>query len=113
MTRRSLCAKIVAAGILLITASAMATANFRASLAADAPVAIENLKQTLELVLRARRPEEFAFIARVVELVDAGTLPRDMVESTLGWVRKKDPRRPFQYFEQALRVRAKAIGVEL
>ena len=74
---------------------------------------IENLKQTLEQVLRARRQEEFDFIAKVVGLVDAGTLPRSMVESTLHWVRKKNPKRPFQYFEQALRVRAKEIGVEL
>jgi hypothetical protein len=74
---------------------------------------IENLKQTLEQVLRARRQEEFDFIARVVGLVDAGTLPREMVESTMLWVRKKNPKRPFPYFEQALRVRAKEIGVEL
>ena len=74
---------------------------------------IENLKQTLEQVLKARRQEEFEFIARVVQLVDAGTLPRDMVHSTMLWVRKKNHRRPFQYFEQALRVRAKEIGVEL
>ena len=74
---------------------------------------IENLKQTLEQVLRARRQEEFDFIAKVVELVDAGTLPRDMVHTTMLWVRKKNPKRPFPYFEQALRVRAKEIGVEL
>jgi hypothetical protein len=74
---------------------------------------IENLKQTLEQILRARRQEEFDFIARVVDLVDAGTLPREMVESTMLWVRKKNPKRPFPYFEQALRVRAKEIGVEL
>lgn len=79
---------------------------------APAHAAIDDLKKTLEQVLKARRPEDFAFVARVVELVDAGTLPRDMVESTMNWARKK-PRRQFQYFEFALRARAKQIGVEL
>jgi hypothetical protein len=73
---------------------------------------IENLKKTLAEVLRARRPEEFAFLNRVVELVEDGDLPRSMVESTFNWARKK-PRHPFQYFEQALRIRAKRIGVEI
>jgi hypothetical protein len=70
------------------------------------------LKDVLEKVLRARRPEEFAFIARVVLLVDQQVLPLEMVQGTFNWARKK-PRHPFQYFEQALRVRAKEIGVEL
>ncbi len=73
---------------------------------------IENLKKTLGEVLRARRPEEFAFIDKVGDLVEDGTLPRSLVESTFLWARKK-PRHPFQYFEQGLRVRAKKIGVDL
>jgi hypothetical protein len=73
---------------------------------------IENLKKTLAEVLRARRPQEFAFLDRVVELVDQGTLPRSLVESTFNWARKK-PRHPFQYFEFGLKARAKEIGIEL
>jgi hypothetical protein len=96
-----------------LAAPGFAVAPAQASPAAETTQQIENLKQTLEQVLRARRQEEFDFIAKVVGLVDDGTLPRSMVESTLFWVRKKNPKRPFQYFEQALRVRAKAIGVEL
>ena len=72
-----------------------------------------SLKKTLESVLLARRPEEFAFIEQVVALVDDGTLPRSLVDSTLQWTRKKKPRRPLQYFHAALRVRAKAIDVDL
>jgi hypothetical protein len=71
-----------------------------------------SLKETLEKTLRARRPEEFAFIDLVIEKVDDGTLPRSLVESTFQWARKK-PRHAFQYFEFALRTRAKGIGVEL
>ena len=73
---------------------------------------VGDLQKTLAEVLRARRPEEFAFIDRVVELVDHGTLPRDMVVSTFNWARKK-PRNPFQYFEFGLRERAKKIGVSI
>jgi hypothetical protein len=73
---------------------------------------ITDLQSTLEKVLRARRPEEFEFIDNVVDMVEQGHLPRSVVESTFQWARKK-PRRPFQYFERAMRIRAKEFGVEL
>jgi hypothetical protein len=73
---------------------------------------IEDLKKTLNEVLRARREEEFAFVDRVMNLVKNGTLPRSVVVSTFNWARKK-PRYPFQYFEHGLRERAKQIGVHL
>jgi len=71
-----------------------------------------NLKTTLEKGLRARRPSEFAFIALVVERVEDGTLPLSVVKSTFGWARKK-VRFPYIYFEQAMRVRAQRLGIEL
>lgn len=73
---------------------------------------IENLKLTLQQVLHARRPEEFDFIEKVVLMVDQKQLPRDLVESSFAYARKK-PRRQFQYFEFALRARAKEIGINL
>ncbi len=74
-----------------------------------------DLKERLEKGLKARRPQEFTFIANVVNLVGNNTLPRSMVDSTFFWARKKGTRRirPFQYFEHGLRVRAKRIGVTL
>jgi hypothetical protein len=69
-------------------------------------------KKTLEAGLRARRPQEFAFIARVVTLVENGTLPRSLVESTFFWARRQG-RYPVLYFEAGLRLRAKRIGVML
>jgi hypothetical protein len=71
-----------------------------------------DLKTTLEKGLRARRPSEFEFIAVVVARVEDGTLPLSVVKSTFGWSRKKI-RYPMVYFEQAMRVRAKRLGVEL
>ncbi|MBX7166075.1 MAG: hypothetical protein K1X74_06970 [Pirellulales bacterium] len=71
-----------------------------------------DLKTTLEKGLRARKPEDFVFIARVVALVENKTLPVTLVQSTYAWASRK-PRTPFPYFQQALRIRAKRIGVTL
>ncbi len=71
------------------------------------------LRQELESGLKARQPSEFAFVAHVVELVDAGNLPLDIVKGTFHWSRKRNPRIPFPYFEQALRIRAGELGVSL
>ncbi len=68
------------------------------------------LRQTLEAGLKARRPQEFAFLARVVGKVEDGTLPRSLVESTFFWARRQG-RYPLVYFEAGLRLRAKRIGV--
>lgn len=73
---------------------------------------IEDLRKTLAEVLRARRPQEFAFLDRVVDMVDKGTLPRTLVVSTFNWARKK-PRHAFQYFEFGLRERAKRLGIHI
>ena len=71
-----------------------------------------DLKDKLEKGLRARRPEEFAFIGRVVAMVDKGQLPLDLVRETFAWARKKRPY-PYPYFERALKIRAAAIGIEV
>lgn len=74
--------------------------------------AATTLRKTLEAGLKARRPQEFAFIATVAEKVEDGTLPRSLVESTFFWARRKGPV-PFVHFESAIRLRAKRIGVVL
>jgi hypothetical protein len=74
--------------------------------------AATTLKKTLESGLRARRPQEFAFLALVASKVEDGTLPRSLVESTFFWARRQG-RYPFVYFEAGLRTRAKRIGVLL
>lgn len=69
-----------------------------------------DLRTTLQKGLKARRPEEFEFINQVIALVDAKVLPITMVQSTFIWARRV-PRTPMPYFERALRLRAKRIGV--
>ncbi len=70
------------------------------------------LKDELSKGLKARRPEEFAFVNHVVSLVDHGHLSRDLVEGTFLWARGK-PAHQFQYFEMALKERAKKAGISL
>lgn len=70
------------------------------------------LKERLEKGLKARRPEEFAFVAKVVRLVEMGTLPEAVVDGTFFWARSKR-RYPFQYFQHALTIRAQRQGIRL
>ena len=69
-----------------------------------------NLQEALEKGLRARLPEEFEFIERVVTMVEKGTLPLDLVRSTFDWARDKRPY-PYRYFERGLKLRAARIGI--
>ena len=71
-----------------------------------------SLRKTLEAGLKARRPQEFAFLALVARRVDEGVLPRSLVESTFFWARRQG-RTPFVYFQSGIRLRAKRLGVEL
>ena len=71
-----------------------------------------DLKTMLEKGLRARRPSEFAFIHRVVTLVNQGKLPIGIVETSFLWARPKRPY-PMAYFEQTMEVRAKKAGIDL
>lgn len=75
--------------------------------AADVP----NLKTTLERGLYARTPEQFEFIALVVELVEQDRLELKMVYSTFQWSRKYDKGRRYYYFEAAIRKRAGDLGI--
>ena len=72
---------------------------------------VASLQQTLEDGLKARTPEEFAFIATVVDKVNAGELPVKLVDTTFQWARRKS--HPMQFFEQGLRARAKKAGILL
>jgi hypothetical protein len=74
---------------------------------------VATLEEQLKSVLRARRPEEFAFITRVVELVEAGQLPRDLVLAIMKYAVGKRARIPYPYFEQGIRIKAAELGVEI
>jgi hypothetical protein len=72
-----------------------------------------DLKEQLEKALKARRPTDYSFIAKVVKQVESGRLPRKLVEQTMGYARSKSQKYPFIYFEFALKKQAEKIGVSL
>ena len=76
-------------------------------------VEVGDLKDQLEKGLKARRPAELAFIAHVVVLVETNKLPLPLVKSVFQWARKRGAKTnyPFPYFERALRIRAKKLGI--
>jgi len=71
-----------------------------------------DLKTLLEKGLKARRPQEFRFIRHVVARVDDGSLPVGVVKSTFSWARDKRPY-PIVFFEKALKIRARKLGVAI
>jgi len=100
----------IAAAVLVSLALGLTLAWAGTSAAVDVPT----LQERLENDLKARRPSEFAFIALVVDLVEKDVLPLRIVESSFLWARKQPKgKRPFQYFEFALREQARRLGIEL
>jgi hypothetical protein len=69
-----------------------------------------SLKVQLEKGLRAMRPQDFEFLAVVLQQVDDGELPRDLVDQAFLWARRQRSYR-VQYFEKVLRLLAKRQGV--
>lgn len=67
---------------------------------------------TMKAALHAVTPKESKFIDHVVDMVDNGKLPVDMVQSTFLWAKKK-PRHKFYYFREGLIHRANAAGIKI
>lgn len=79
-----------------------------------------SLKDQLTYGLMARTKSDRAFIDLVVAKVDAGVLPRQLVDSTFIWARdraaaRRDANsvRPMIYFRPAMIARAKRLKVAL
>jgi hypothetical protein len=78
----------------------------------DGGIVVPTLKQQLETGLLARTPAERQFVKDVVAKVEWGDLPLSLVQSTFLWARLKRPY-PMPFFQQALKVRAKRVGIVL
>ncbi len=79
-----------------------------------------SLRDQLRVGLKAVTKADFAFIDLVVVRVDDGTLPRPLVDSTFLWARQRVAtrstkyfNRPIVYFQPALVLRARALGIRL
>jgi|WetSurMetagenome_2_1015567.scaffolds.fasta_scaffold1365103_1 hypothetical protein len=68
--------------------------------------------QMMKAVLHTSTEQEDGFIERVVAMVDKGTLPLDLVQSTFLWAKKK-PTKKFFYFKFGLIQRAAAQGITI
>ena len=103
-----------AQAIGLILLSAVASSSFAVPCHADqASGEVAGLKDILEKGLKARLPQDFAFIGKVIAMVENNQLPRELVLGTFDWVRKNRGHKKYlvAYFAQVLRIRAKEIGV--
>ena len=102
-------------GFLLASLAAAGWMRGSSLRAQESGIDVADLRDQLEKGLRARRPEEFRFIQHVVDLVNQGRLPLQLVKSTFQWARKKSDvkRYPYQYFERGLRLRAAKLGIEI
>ncbi len=76
-------------------------------------VDVPNLKDQLEVGLKARRPSEFAFIATVVNMVEMDELPVSIVNGAFNWARENKQPYPFPYFERSLRTLAARRGIQI
>lgn len=72
-------------------------------------------EQQLNAILRARLPEERAFVASVVRMVGEGELPRGVVNTSFAWIRKRRPytNYPFFYFERVLRLQTSRLEIAI
>lgn len=98
--------------LVLVMAAAVATPAADLSPISGGGVTGLDLKTQLEKGLYARRPVEFEYIDQIIQLVEDGELPRELVTSTFVWARKK-PNRRLQYFQFALQARARGLDVDL
>lgn len=79
-----------------------------------------SLAEQLRYGLRAKTKGDKGFLAAVVKAVEENRLPRALVDSTFLWARKRAKQRsikrklrPIVYFQPALVLRAKKLGLKL
>jgi hypothetical protein len=108
---------IYCCAVLLATLSTIATVDLAL---ADSPPPINgggvsglDLKTQLEKGLKARRPVEFQYIDQIIQLVEDGSLPVSLVQTTYGWARKQTSARQLQYFQFALQARVRSQGLNV
>ena len=106
---------VVAMVALLMVALAAAGPFVPAAIAAEPARddAIVSLETRLKQGLQARLPSENAFVDVVVEQVNAGRLPRKLVDTTFLWAVQRGHAYPFPRFERALRLQAARLGLNL
>lgn len=109
--RRTLLAALASGAVISCLPVALAQQSVSSRRAINGGIQV-TLREMLAKGLKARRPQEFAFVDEVVAAVDEGALPRKEVEQVFLWARHQ-PRYPFQYFQFAMTKKARRYGVRL
>jgi len=75
-------------------------------------IPVGDLRQQLRIELEPRTPAENAFLDRTVLLVRRNELPLSLVLRIFDWARDIRPY-PFPYFQRALTIQSRKIGVKI
>ena len=76
---------------------------------------LERYEASINVMLRTFRDEEKQYISDVFDLIRDGTLPKELVDRSLQWVRKNRwySNYRFIYFERVLRIHADNLEIAL
>ena len=110
--RRYWLASVVGAFSWLVTRNVSAQEGFSFN-AAQQGRGAATLRDQLLRGLRAATPEQEQFVDQVVVAVEAGRLPRGLVNLMYRWAIERNARVPFPYFQYGLTVLAKRRGISL
>lgn len=72
-----------------------------------------SIEDRLTIGLKARRPEDVAWLERVSGMVREGRLPAKVVDSTYLWALRRRQAYPFPSFRRALELQADRLGIEI
>ena len=96
--------RLLFVGFLVFVASALPLVGWAAE--------VGDLRDQIVVELKPRTPQEYAFLDRVLRLVEQDELPRVLVQQMFQWARGKRPY-PFTYFQRGLIERAAREGFQL
>lgn len=108
---RSCCKPWLMLVVVATAASARPATGWAQGLSSANPAIKVDLRTTLEKGLRCRRPQEFAYIATIVDMVESGELPETLVRNLYGWARRRQGY-PLQSFQIALSRQAARLGIQ-
>lgn len=94
--------------LLLAWVGVVAAALPRTGWAAE----VGDLREQIQVELEPRTPQEYAFLDRVILLVEQDQVPLALVQQMFQWARGKRPY-PFTYFQRGLIERAAREGISL
>lgn len=100
-------------GILFFVAPATALVASEGGDDASEAKSAASLEDRLTIGLKARRPEDVAWLERVAGMVREGRLPAKVVDSTYLWALRRRQAYPFPSFRRALELQTDRLGIDI